>query len=686
MNLGLLVPAFLAGLLALAVPIWLHLRQSDKNKPYRFPSLMFLERLPIRTTHRRRLVDLPLLLLRAAALALLAFAFARPFFTRDVAAEMSERPRAVVILLDRSASMSHRDVWPAAVDSAEAIIAGLGPSDRVAVVLFDEEAEIAQSFTYDQSAARAAVAAAKPGQRGTRYAAALRAARQALVAVPDAMQEVLVVTDVQRSGVAGLAGLDLPAGLTLRAVPVGAEDRGNSGITGVDARRIAGDSRTSVAVQARVVSRELRQPRNLRATLALNGRQSATRDVTLPENGDLTVAFDAVPLPSGRVTGTVTLEADALAADDVFHFTIPDEDELRVLLVRPDDARSDETLYFESALGIGRAPVVQVERHARSALDANALRGVALVVLWDVPPPSGNALQNWVRGGGGLVIAASGRLAARSGTSPLVPASVVGLADRRLDLGGSFGELSVEHPIFTPFRDSRASLGVARFQSYPRLEPGTGADVVARFDDGSPAVIERREGAGRVVMLAVPLDNNLGNFPLQPSYLPMLRRLVLHTSGHESSPLWRLTGEGWNPQAIVRTPVVSAPSGEILRPEADSAGTAVALTEAGVYALYEGRVGGEPAAVVAVNPPPSESDLTPVDPRELLLGVRMSEEAADAANVRATPRELEGRQGLWRVLLALVIVLLIAEMLLATQGWRGVASHITVARSERSDL
>jgi len=685
MSLGLLVPAFLAGLLAIGVPIWLHMRHSDKNKPYRFPSLMFLERLPIRTTHRRRLVDLPLLALRALVLALLTLAFARPFFTRDVTAQMAQRPRAVVILLDRSASMGHREVWPAAIDSAEKIIAGLGPADRVALVLFDEEAEIAQSFTFDASAARAALASAKPGQRGTRYAAALRAARQVLIAAPDAMHEVLVVTDVQRTGVAGLAGLDLPAGLTLRAVPVGARDRANTAVTGVEARRVATDGRTSVAAQARIVARELPSPRRVRATLALNGRPSGSREITLQGSGDQTVAFDAVPLPAGRVTGTVTLEADALTVDDVFHFTIPDEDALRVLLITPDDLRSDETLFFESALAIGKAPTVRVDRRARGPLDAAALNGVALAVLWDVPPASGNALQNWVRGGGGLVIAAGPRLAARTVSSPLIPATISGTADRRSDLGGSFGELSVEHPLFATFRDSRASLGVARFQTYPRLEPAAGTDVIARFDDGLPAVIERRDGAGRVVMLAVPLDNGLGNFPLQPSYLPLLRRLVLHTSGHESSPLWRLTGESWNPQAIVRVPVVSSPSGEILRPEADSAGTAVALTESGVYSLYEARVAGEPAAVVAVNPPPGESDLTPVDPRELLLGVRMSEEAVDAAHARAAPKELEGQQGIWRIVLALVILTLVAETLLATRGWRGVAGHITVARSERSD-
>jgi hypothetical protein len=130
--------------------------------------------------------------------------------------------------------------------------------------------------------------------------------------------------------------------------------------------------------------------------------------------------------------------------------------------------------------------------------------------------------------------------------------------------------------------------------------------------------------------------------------------------------------------------VVSTPSGEILRPAADSAGTAVALTEAGVYSLYDGRVTGEPSAVVAVNPPPGESDLTPVDPRELLLGVRLSETAVDAEHATAAPRELEGNQGLWRAVLAIVVVVLIVETLMGTRGWRGIAGHTTAAPPERS--
>src|SRR6185503_7602305 len=77
-GLGFLVPAFLAGFAALLVPLLIHLRHREWEKPRRFPSLMFLRRIPIRTARRRRITDWLLLLLRAAVFAALVAAFARP--------------------------------------------------------------------------------------------------------------------------------------------------------------------------------------------------------------------------------------------------------------------------------------------------------------------------------------------------------------------------------------------------------------------------------------------------------------------------------------------------------------------------------------------------------------------------------------------------------------------------------
>jgi hypothetical protein len=687
-TLGFVVPAFLAALAALAIPLAVHLRQRDRGTPFRFPSLMFLERLPIRTSERRRVTDLPLLLLRALALALLALAFARPAVRRSAAADGTGRARAVVLLLDRSQSMGHADVWPAALDSARAVVNALGADDRVAVVRFDDGIEVAHPLGGDRAAALAAVGATTPMPRGTRLAPALRAARQLLAAVPDAAGEVVIVSDLQRSAVAGVAGLELPASVTLRAIPVAPPTRANRAIVGVEARRLASGDRSLLAVQARVVAHELPADDSIRLSLAVNGRETATRTATLPRDGERVVAFDPIPAPLGAIRGRLALGADRLAADDTFHFAVPTDDVLRVPLLVPDDAARDETLFLERALAIGKGPEVRVERLRAAGFDGRAARDAGVVVLWDVEPAAAQLaiLRGATARGAGVVTVAGRRLGAGARAASAVrPARIAGTSDRLADRGGSFGDVRFEHPLFTPFRDAPAALTSARFLRYPRLEPEAGAEVLARFDDGQPAVLERLGEAGRLLVVATPLDARTGDFPLQPAFLPFLRRLVLHASGREATSLWRTTGDGWAIPDGIADVVVQAPDGALIRPGADSARRAIPLADAGVYAAFAEEVSGEPAALVAVNVPAGESDLTPVDPTELLLGVATTTDSTARAGEGPLPlAEVEKRQGLWRWLVAAALLLLVAETVVASRGWRGIASRIRPVSPDRS--
>ena len=96
--------------------------------------------------------------------------------------------------------------------------------------------------------------------------------------------------------------------------------------------------------------------------LRLNGRPSGTRVVGLASAGETKVTFEPVALPAGLVHGEVTIDPDSLAADDTARFALTSDDALRVLLVAPDDAERDETLFIERALAVGTAPAVKIER------------------------------------------------------------------------------------------------------------------------------------------------------------------------------------------------------------------------------------------------------------------------------------------------------------------------------------
>jgi hypothetical protein len=143
MGLSWINPLYLSGLLLLALPVLIHLVQKQHSQGKGFPSLMFLKQIPQREKRRLEIRHWLLLALRCLLLALIVFAFARPFLnTESAAAGLEPGRQDSVIVLDRSYSMRIADHWQQALDLALQQVERKQPRDRIGVVLFDEETEI----------------------------------------------------------------------------------------------------------------------------------------------------------------------------------------------------------------------------------------------------------------------------------------------------------------------------------------------------------------------------------------------------------------------------------------------------------------------------------------------------------------------------------------------------------------
>src|SRR6201988_1400600 len=128
--MSFLAPLFFVALSAIAIPVLVHLIQRERKRVIEFPSLMFIQRIPYQSVRRRRIRHWFLLAMRAAALALIIAAFARPFFRQSVAASViAGGNREVVVLLDRSASMGYGDRWQKARNAAHKAVSTIGSGD-----------------------------------------------------------------------------------------------------------------------------------------------------------------------------------------------------------------------------------------------------------------------------------------------------------------------------------------------------------------------------------------------------------------------------------------------------------------------------------------------------------------------------------------------------------------------------
>src|SRR5262249_10518587 len=99
------------------------------------------------------------------------------------------------------------------------------------------------------------------------------------------------------------------------------------------------------------------------------------------------------------------------------------------------------------------------------------------------------------------------------------------------------------------------------------------------------------------------------------------------------------------------------------------------LAEHGLYEIRSASNTSGRAERIAVNLDPAESDLTPLDPKELVAAVtgRASDTAVAGPGKPAQPTPAEGRrgQGVWWYLLVAGVLLLAAEMAVANQLSRG---------------
>src|SRR4051794_4660203 len=334
-----LTPAFFLGLGAIAIPILVHLIQREKKRVVEFPSLMFVRRIPYQSVRRRRIRHWPLLLLRAAAIALMVAAFARPFFRQGAAAAAAAGgAREIVILLDHSASMGYGDHWSRAKDAAHGVVRGLTPNDRATLVLFGKNAEENMRATADRTRLDAAVNGAKVTSGATRYGPALKLAESILGRSPIKRREAVLISDFQRSGWSGSEEVHFPDGMSLSTVSVSSASTANLAVPSVSFARASFSGQERITVTAGLSNKGDEPLRDIPVTLTIDGHEIQTEKAAVAAHASGSVSFTQFTLTGPNVRGSIHAGTDPLPADNNFHFVLTPSAPVSLVVVDNGDA------------------------------------------------------------------------------------------------------------------------------------------------------------------------------------------------------------------------------------------------------------------------------------------------------------------------------------------------------------
>jgi hypothetical protein len=680
--MSFLAPVLLAGLLAIAIPIVVHLVQRERRTTQAFPSLMFLKRIPNQSVRRRAIRHWPLLALRILAFALIALAFARPLLTaRGATAAMGGGARHVVVLLDRSASMGYGDRWTRAQDAARRAVRELGPVDGGAVILFAADVEVAarSDAGAGPGALVAAIDRARPGPGLTRIGPALRSAAGLLESVAAPRREVVLVSDYQKSGWDQGQEIKLPAGVALTTISVAAPPAANAAVAGFTLEQQAAPKGVLVTAAARVANYGTEPVGDREVTLEVDGHREGTAKVSVAANSTAAVEFPPFVVGGQSARLTARMAPDALPADDAFHALVTAGGQVPVLILESSNPVPDASLYLARSLDVAAAPGFAARIVRADRVTAEEIAGAAVVVLNDTPPPggaAGRALASAVRDGAGLLVVLGERSSWTDASLDLLPGTLGAPIDRSGTTGGTLGYLDLSHPAFEIFRSPRSGdLTAARIFRYRALSAPS--KVLARFDDGAVALAERKVGRGTVVAWTSTFDSYWNDLPLKPVFVPFVHQLMRHLGHYVEPRPWYSVGDTYDPADAPPTRsggrraaegpfTILSPSGKAVDRSTAPNAHAIPLLETGFYEIRPAS--GDAPLVVAVNGAAAESDLTPMDPAELKARVSASSTSAAAASgYEISIEERERRQSLWWYLLAAGLLILLIEAAVASR-------------------
>lgn len=716
--MGILAPLYLAGLAALSLPLILHLVRRTPKGRKEFSSLMFLSPSPPRLTRRSRLDQILLLLLRLAALALLAFAFTRPFLRKEATLSFNNLPsRRVAILLDTSASMRRADLWNQAIVQVEKELADLGPQDEVALFTFGDRLQTLVAFDRNlpsKGDGKRSVVSATEGTslpkvdlvrqqlktlRPTWSASDLGAAVVGVAAELDAAGDVqqsvaepqlIVVSDFQKGArTEALQAYEWPKKIRLIAREVRPKQTTNA-----YAHLLTSESEEDAAeLRVRVVNSEGSSGDQFFVHWAdekTKGQSSETA-VYCPPGQSRVIKL---PRPADKLLADrLVLRGDDHEFDNV-HFVVPPRKQQVQLVYAGSDAADDaQGMQYYLRLATGGDPLREVEFKLLEGDDSAVLRATPppklAIVTRATSPALVAELKSFAERGGTVVLAPQDQAAAAAIPALLDDVELLpALAENEEASEDKFlllGEIDFTHPLFAPFAGPRYSdFTMIHFwrQRGLKMKPDATTHVVAKFDNTAPAIVERSFGQGRVLAFASGWNPDDSQLAVASKFVPLVGGILDRACGL-TEQLGSVTIDQPVPLAAATrsAPVVSKPDGKDVRLAADAS----AFRETDQPGVYRANFAAEEARF-AVNLAASESNTAPLEMQQLeQLGVRLSATLTRAERLsqmrQKRDTELERSQNLWRWLIVGTLGVLVFETWWAGRAARQIV-HATAAPAD----
>ena len=640
----------LAGI-GVAVPIIIHLLHQRHRRRTDWAAMELLRKALVIRSGQVKLEDLLILLLRCLVLALAAFAMLRPFLNSDSAIIPGQKKVGMVVAIDASYSMDHgkhSNRFDRAKEKARQVLKNANVGEPTTVVLLGQKPRILlRGVSYEETRFNKVLDEAATLPEGLNIDRCLADVADLVDELKAPLKECYLVTDGQafdweRLSDDARSSLDSVDGqASVFVLPIA--DEGSENLSVTDFQYTSGSLVPSgtVRFEAEVRNHGAQLQDGATAVLKVDDQDVSRQSVGPIKAGESKVlafytSFDA----GGDAKVRIELSADSLNQDNSRQTVVHVRDRIRVLCAHGEGAsgnKPSEIFYLVRALELKKSQedsALEVIRADWQDLDAEDFSDYDVIVLANVPiigVDVAQRLDRFVRKGGGLGIYGGEKMDLGSYNAQLhgaevnlLPGELTGLAEfegTALEEGDdaaswTIGPIQSDH-VLAQLAASIPEQGrnAAKIRKVLEVKPDGGSETLLSLSRRDlPLLMEKRVGAGTVLLVTTTADRDWGNLCVHPFFPMMAQQSITHFT---SRPGERTVPVGV-PGEVAFTGLQADAPVTLAMPGSDPRNVSLSLRDDGgvfcavdteVPGFYQVQPDGLPASSLAVNIVPGEADV-----------------------------------------------------------------------------
>ncbi|GAB4137196.1 MAG: BatA and WFA domain-containing protein [Bacteroidia bacterium] len=681
-------PYFLFALLALAIPIIIHLFNFRKFKRVYFTNVRFLREVKQDTKARNKLKNLLILASRLLAVLFLVLAFAQPYFPKDNGT-VRAGDKVISIYIDNSFSMEaagkNGSLLDEAKKDAREIVAAYKASDRFHLVTNDFEGRHQRLLSRDEfldllEEVKPSSAVRKISEVVSRQQDMLNSEKN----IASGNKQAFLISDYQQS-ISDFKSVKADTSILFRPLHISAQNRNNIYIDSVWFENPVRVLNKAEKMFIRVRSKSDQDMENVPMRLYINGEAKTPASFSIAANSYTDTAIFFTIREPGLQQGIIEINDYPINFDDRFYFSFEVLKSIPVLAIEEKKTTAPntftETDYLKTLFGNDSAfTYTAVEAAQVDYSTLSSYRFIVLNSIKNISSGMATELRKFVAAGGSLMLFPAPDADLQSYKDFLNPMNIGAFV--KADTAKSIvDQLNFEHTIYNGVFERKSGnldLPVAYDHFIPENVTRTSREVLMKLRNGDVFMASHRFEKGSVYTCVVPLTEKWSNFPRHALFVPTLYQAALFSQPMNS--LFYTIGQNDD----FEIPDVQ-PSGDkvfhILSPKRNfDIIPGHSIMDGRTYLNVRGQIsepdnfvvklGNDQVAGVSFNYDRRESDMNMLSKDELEKNI---EEAglthfipvdAGADNLTAVLTQLDFGVKLWKYCVWLMLLFLLAEVLI----------------------